>query len=226
MRPVYIGHSGFMVETERSQYIFDYYEGRLPRLSPEKPVVVFASHGHPDHYNPAVFHMLKMQGIKDILAVLSKDILSRRYPEGIEVVRALGGNQYTLPRGELVETLYSTDVGVAYLLTTPEGVIYHGGDLNDWGWEGESREYNRQMRGSYRHEIDKLKGRAIDIAFLPLDPRQEERYADGMHYFLSKVGAKAAYPMHYWGRPEVIGRFLREYPLYEGTVLDTEGIKL
>ena len=111
---------------------------------------------------------------------------------------------------------------MAYLLTTTEGVIYHAGDLNDWTWDGEPEEENRMMRGNYRHEIDKLKGRSIDLAFLPLDPRQEGDYAAGMCYFLKKIQPKIVYPMHYWDEPNIIQQFLQEFPEYENVVQNTE----
>ena len=47
----YIRHSGFLVETERFYYIFDYESGSLPELDREKPVLVLSSHSHSDHYN-------------------------------------------------------------------------------------------------------------------------------------------------------------------------------
>ena len=54
-----IFHSGFLVETAKRYFIFDYYKGELPKLNPDKPVYVFASHGHQDHYEPKVFELLK-----------------------------------------------------------------------------------------------------------------------------------------------------------------------
>ena len=55
MRITYIGHSGFLVELKKSLLLFDYYEGALPALSHEKQLYVFASHRHPDHFNPEIF---------------------------------------------------------------------------------------------------------------------------------------------------------------------------
>lgn len=218
----YIFHSGFLLETAASCYIFDYYQGRLPPFDTKKLVVVFSSHAHRDHYNPEIFSILRETGVTDIFAVLAKDIPEKKYPKDIKVLKAYAGALYTLPRGEKLETLLSTDSGVAFLLTTEEGTVFHAGDLNDWSWNGEDDGDNRQMRGSYRHEIDKLKGRELDVAFIPLDPRQDEHYADGFCYFLSTVGAKSVYPMHYWSKPDVIDRFLREYPQYESVVKYTE----
>ena len=69
-----IFHSGFLVETAKRYFIFDYYKGELPKLNPDKLVYVFASHGHQDHYEPKVFELLKQQGIVPKLAILAKDI--------------------------------------------------------------------------------------------------------------------------------------------------------
>lgn len=215
-----IYHSGFLVETKACYFLFDYYRKELPKLNPEKPILVFASHFHQDHYNKKVFELLRQQGMRDIYAILSKDIAKRSYPdaEGIEITCVTFHQHYELPCGTELETLHSTDSGVAFLVTCPEGVIYHAGDLNDWVWKGEPEQDNRQMTGSYRHEIKMLAGRTIDVAFLPLDPRQEEYYAEGMRYFLENVEVKAVYPMHYWGEPDIIERFLAEYPAYRDVV--------
>ncbi len=227
IRVTYIYHSGFCVETESSYYIFDYYKGELPALNRQKSVYVFSSHFHEDHYNPKVFGLLKEQEIplENIKAVLSSDIKRKRYPQGIEVLRVSADKSYTLADGAIAETLHSTDSGVAYLLTAKDGVIYHAGDLNDWCWEEESEEYNHNMTARFRREIDRIAGRRIDVAFLPLDVRQEKDYARGMLYFLEKADVKCAYPMHYWGHPEVISQFCEEYLKYKEIVQNTEEAK-
>lgn len=222
MKITYIFHSGFLVETEKSYYVFDYYKGSLPHLDTSRPVVVFSSHNHGDHYNAEVFDMLRNMGMKNILAVLSKDIPQSKYPSGIEVIKVHGQREYSLPGGEKLETLISTDEGVAFLLTTDEGTLYHAGDLNDWTWEGESVDYNKHMRGSYRSYINTLSGKNIDVAFIPLDPRQEQHYAAGITYFLSVVTPKEVYPMHYWEQPEIISTFLKDYPQYKTIIKNTE----
>ena len=58
MNITYICHSSFLVETAVCYYLFDYYKGALPPLKTDKPILVFASHSHSDHYNPAVFEAL------------------------------------------------------------------------------------------------------------------------------------------------------------------------
>lgn len=222
MNITYIHHSGFLVETNLCYYLFDYYKGTLPGLDPQKPILVFASHRHPDHYNPDVFRLLCNQGMEDITAVLSKDIPQHKYPKKITCCKVTFHQEYQLPCGTRLQTLLSTDQGVAFVLECEEGIIYHAGDLNDWVWSGEADTYNRQMTGSYRHEIDLIRNLSIDAAFLPLDPRQERDYARGMLYFLEKIRVKKVWPMHYWEQPEVIPDFLRSYPEYIGIVQNTE----
>lgn len=71
-------------------------------------------------------------------------------------------------------------------------------NLNDWYWEGEPEADNRRLTSAYRAEIRKIKGLHFDAAFVPLDPRQEAHYADGILYFLENVDCNAVFPMHYW----------------------------
>lgn len=218
----HIFHSGFLVETEKQYFIFDYYKYDLPPLKKDKPVYVFASHAHPDHYEPKVFELLRRQGATIRLAILAKDIKEYKYPQGIEVLKAGFDTKYEIAEHIRIRTFHSTDAGVAYLVQCEEGNIFHAGDLHDWVWDGVPEQENRQMTGSYRHEIDKLKDMQIDVAFIPLDPRQEKYYANGLLYFLEKVSVKKVYPMHFWGKYSVIDQFLREYPQYENIVRRTK----
>ena len=54
MRVTFLGHSGFLMESESVCLLFDWSEGELPPL-PEKPLFVFASHRHQDHFQPRIF---------------------------------------------------------------------------------------------------------------------------------------------------------------------------
>ena len=156
MKITYIYHSGFLVETKERYYLFDYYKGSLPSLDENKQILVFASHSHRDHYNKEVFSLLEKMGMKHVTAVLAKDILPKIYPDNVQIQKVTFHETYELPCNTILRTLHSTDAGVAFLVQCPEGNIYHAGDLNDWVWEGESEQYNKQMTGNYRHEIDLL----------------------------------------------------------------------
>lgn len=231
----YLFHSGFLVEDSRCYYLFDYYRGTLPPLNPKKPLLVFASHSHPDHYNPKIFELLALQKMTQVTAIVPRELfqkmqkkgaVKKRPPENVTVLAADFHKHYELPCGICLEALQSTDIGAAFFVKCPDGMLYHGGDLHDWVREEQSEQYNRQMTGSYRHEIDLLASLCgsmpIDAAFLPLDPLLQEYYARGILYFLEKVPVKQVYPMHYWSEPAIIQKFLREYPKYQGIVQYTE----
>lgn len=264
MEITYIYHSGFLVETAECYYLFDYYKGTLPPLHSEKPIFVFVSHSHEDHYAPAVFELLSSMGMKAVAAVFPNDIKRRRYPAGWtlledcfadsgktagkicsagddrqsgKVSSADGGkeaengctdmaalcghilkvyhsSEYVLPCRTRIKTFLSTDSGVAYLLSCPEGNFFHAGDLNDWISEDMTESERRRMTGSYRASLRGLAGVSLDAACLPLDPHLGSHYADGLLYFLKTVDTKKVYPMHFWDRPEIIAQFVREHPEY------------
>lgn len=238
MKIIYIGHSGYLVEFSGCCCLFDYYTGTLPRLSEEKPLFVFVSHHHPDHYNPVIYELAGRY--KEVRYILPPDVKLRPgripllSPEETEELRQKGaagrflrvksGQAYTLEAGGIkleLETLRSTDCGVAYLVISPEGTVFHAGDLNWWAWEGESKQCNNNMEANYKREVDRLAGRAIHVAFLPIDPRQEGYYWLGFDYFLRKIRPEKAFPMHFSGDQGIISRFLeREHEPYQSWVFD------
>lgn len=240
MKLTYIFHSGFLAETAKCYYLFDYCKGELPKLDAAKPILVFVSHSHADHYNPAVFDMLSDMGMQKVGAILPNDIKKTKYPQGMSllendgfsaadgcadrnllnrrILRVHHSRSYDFPMNTRIRTLLSTDSGVAFLLTCPEGTLFHAGDLNDWITEDMSEAERRQMTGSYRAALRGLEGIEIDAACLPLDPHLGAHYADGFLYFLKKINSKKVWPMHFGDRPEIVDRFLREHPEYADIV--------
>ena len=224
MKVTYLVHSGILVELKDYYCIFDYYKGELPPLDKEKEVVVFCSHSHNDHYNPLIFDLLNQRGMR-YQAVLANDISDENRLSKIKHSFVKPDECYQFVGGIQVETLLSNDSGVAFIVSTDEGMIYHGGDLNDWYWEGEPEEENQELRTIYHTEIGKIKGRHFDVAFVPLDPRLEAHYTDGLLYFLENVDCDAVFPIHYWGEPAVIQRFITEYSQYQYRIKNTETAK-
>lgn len=79
MKVTYIHHSSFLVETDENYFLFDYFEGELPEFKEDKPLLVFASHRHGDHFSPVIFELAGKH--KKTGFVLSDDIWKRRVPE-------------------------------------------------------------------------------------------------------------------------------------------------
>lgn len=220
MKITYLGHSGFLAETKEHYLLFDYYTGKLPVFLPEKKLTVFVSHSHQDHYNKAIFGI--DSGRFPITYVLSKDIRRKQAEELVKredkLLFVKARESCELHGGQMrIETLRSTDAGVAYIVTVTQESgktrrIYHAGDLNLWKWEGESKAHNNNMEANYRREMALLKGRHFDAAFVPLDPRLEQFAFGGMDIFLEMADADAVFPMHFWKQPEIIRDYLRARP--------------
>ena len=158
-------------------------------------------------------------------AVLANDIRKRNHLSDLKITYVYHDQTYNLDNGTEVDTLLSNDSGVAFIVKTKEGTIYHAGDLNDWYWDGELKADNQRLTSAYRAEIRKIKGIHFDAAFVPLDPRQEDHYADGILYFLKNVDCNVIFPMHYWNDASVIKRFITEYPQYKSRIKNTECTK-
>lgn len=212
MKITYIYHSCFLVETQAVILLFDYFKGELPVLDNEKKIYVFASHKHQDHFDLSIFSLAEQYD--NVIYILSRDIkMNAHYMErrGIsqkarDKIYYVGKNENAIYGDIAVETLTSTDQGVAFIVSLEGETLYHAGDLNWWSWQGESEEESNHAESSFLREMEKIEGRIFDVAFLPLDSRQEDRFHWGFDYFMRATKTKQAIPMHMWGDYSVIPR--------------------
>lgn len=54
MRVTFLAHDGFLIELDSVCLLFDWWKGALPPL-PDKPLLVFVSHRHADHFSRKSF---------------------------------------------------------------------------------------------------------------------------------------------------------------------------
>lgn len=217
MKVTYLKHSGFMVESRNYIYLFDYIGGNIDKaIKSDKKIYVMVSHIHDDHFSKIIFDIAtKHDNVTyilsyDVVKKIKKNAILSKMTEQLNIIRVQAHEKYKID-DIVVETLKSTDEGVSFIVSEKDGTIYHAGDLNWWHWDGEPKSWNRNMEVNFKREIDSMRGRKIDIAFVPLDPRQEEAYYMGMDYFIKNVGANEIYPMHFWGEPRIIDRYKSEY---------------
>lgn len=93
LKITYIHHSSFSVELENAVLLFDYFKGTLPEFPAEKPLFIFASHFHADHYDPLIFQLGEKR--ENVFYTLSKEIgkkipekYRKRYKDKIRLVKA------------------------------------------------------------------------------------------------------------------------------------------
>jgi L-ascorbate metabolism protein UlaG (beta-lactamase superfamily) len=134
MKLTYIFHSGFVLETERTILVFDYWMDPAnvmeSVLQSEKPLYVFSSHFHEDHFTRDIFEWRKHK--ENITYILSKDILRHRRAGKTEADAWLAKGASWSDGLVSVKALGSTDSGVSWIVETEGKRIFHAGDLNNW----------------------------------------------------------------------------------------------
>jgi L-ascorbate metabolism protein UlaG (beta-lactamase superfamily) len=218
MNVTYLGHSGFLVETEKSYYLFDYIRGELPEFNSDKALYVFASHSHEDHFSMNIFDEAIAQcATAYILGYDIKRKFRKSMPPAVagnlEKLYWANSNTSIEFKDCTVNNLKSTDLGVAFVISERDSNIniYHAGDLNWWHWDGEDKAWNRNMEVNFKRSIDKIKDVHFDVAFVPLDPRLESAYYYGFKYYLDTVSVDKIFPMHFWKDYSVIDRYISEH---------------
>ncbi len=194
----FLEHSGFTAELSDCILVFDFHEDPAHVLEPilhtGKPVYFFVSHVHGDHFNPEI----RKFAAENVMYVMHRDCILTGASEDHVCLMDVGG---TFSDSRLcIEMGASTDAGGSFWIRHSETSIFHAGDLNWWHWFGDPENANREARDAYFREIERVSGRSTDIAFFPVDARQEAAREWGAEAFLEAVEVKKAFvPMHAFG---------------------------
>lgn len=200
MNITFLYHSSFLVELSGCTLLFDWYGGPVPDYDRSKPLYVFASHHHGDHYAPEIFAQLGMDNVWYVLANCIRLSAKRKAALGIDdshVFRLAAGRHLSLG-GLDIQTYRSTDAGVAFLVEVEGKTIFHAGDLHWWHWAEEDAAWNQAMERDFKKECAKLQGKPVDVGFFVLDPRQEGEFWWGFDWWMRTTEVKHAFPMHSW----------------------------
>lgn len=209
LKVTYLFHSGFLVETENSYLLFDYWKGQIPELDAKKALFVFASHAHHDHYSKEIFKLENR--CVSVTYILSSDIKKASgYWKKAENVHFIAPHESLEIEGMEINTLTSTDEGVAFVVRVDGHQIYHAGDLHWWHWPGEPEEDNTWHKNAFQKEMSYIAGQKMDCAFVPLDPRQEEAGSWGMDYYLKNVPSRYVFPMHFWEDYKMVQTYIED----------------
>lgn len=216
MKLTYIYHSGFAVETENCILVFDWWKDPSDVingiLASEKPLYVFSSHFHEDHFDRKILSWKEHR--KDIKYILSKDILKhyRAKKEDADVWMAKGG-QWSDGIVSVTAT-GSNDSGVSWIVETGGRRIFHAGDLNNWYSRFLTEDFSGGLVTSREtgREVDPLReekmfvGELKDIAkiadsfyvvFFPVDGRIGNGYTKGARQFITRFRTGLFVPMHF-----------------------------
>ena len=216
MRLTYIFHSGFVLETEKSILIFDYWmdPGNVMEsiLQSKKPLYVLSSHFHEDHFTREIFEWRKQK--ENITYILSKDILRHRRANKEEVEAWLAKGASWSDELVSVIALGSTDSGVSWIVKTEGKCIFHAGDLNNWyarflpeavpGQAIYSEEFEEDIDpiAHEKHYLGELKDirkvtDSFDLVMFPIDGRIGNGYTLGGRQFIERFKVGMFVPMHF-----------------------------
>jgi L-ascorbate metabolism protein UlaG (beta-lactamase superfamily) len=191
--------------------IFDYFRdsGGLAAngaAQSRKPVYVFVSHSHADHFNPDIF---LWTASREITYILSKDIGGELKQPGKKIILLEKGESYD--DGVIYAKAYgSTDEGVSFFVRTANETLFHAGDLNNWHWRGESTpEEARNAENYFLMELKDISNeiKAVDLAMFPTDPRLGGGFLLGAEQFTAAVSVGLFAPMHFWDKFESAWEF-------------------
>ena len=225
----YVWHDCFIVVTDTCSMVFDYWceapredsadgpdcradmPGAIAVLDRSRPLYVFVSHSHKDHYNPAIFAWA--QTFDKIRYIVSNDVY-RRMRHVISATSVYNGpkveaSKVTAMRaGDVfddgcvrVRAFPSTDIGNSYAVSAAGRDFFHAGDLNAWIWKDESAEEEiRKAVGDFEaclHSMHDSGIRRFDYAFFPVDSRIGTDYFTGASMFVREFDVARFFPMHF-----------------------------
>lgn len=216
MKLTYIFHSGFALETEQSILIFDFWMDPAhvmhSVLQSQKPIYVFSSHFHEDHFTREIFNWKKLKS--NITYILSKDILRHRRAAKEDADTWLAKGASWSDDRISVKAQGSTDSGVSWIVETEGKRIFHAGDLSNWyarflpdavpGQTIYSEEFEEHI-DPIAHEkrfLGELKdirkvADSFDLVMFPIDARIGNGYTLGGRQFIERFKVGLFVPMHF-----------------------------
>ena len=216
MKLTYIFHSGFALETGACILVFDDWKDPAnvfpSLLESGKPLYVFSSHFHEDHFNREIFGW-KMH-TAHIRFILSKDIVKHRRAQKDEAdVWLAKGGTWQDPLLHVTAT-GSNDSGVSWVVRTEGRLIFHAGDLKNWyarfltgntrggliyspgfGCPVDPQREEKLFLGELK-DIRKITDR-FDVAMWPVDGRIGNGYTRGPRQFIERFKVGWLVPMHF-----------------------------
>lgn len=218
MTLTYIFHSGFVLEAENCILVFDYWmdpSNTMQKFTRStKPIYVFSSHFHEDHFTKEIFEWRENNPSTKYTYILSKDILKRKRAnkEDADVWLAKGA-QWEDENIKVFAT-GSNDSGVSWIVEVDGKKIFHAGDLCNWYARFLvdatpeqtifSQEFGENINpvAEEKRFLGELKDiRKIsdhfDIAMFPVDGRIGNGYTLGGRQFIDRFKVNLFIPMHF-----------------------------
>lgn len=201
MRVEYIDNNGYVVETKRAVYIFNYVEGLLPAayLRSDKPLMFFVSNAGQEYYSQSVFaykksviysHDVPQDPVNKVFKMFPGDMVHLGYAK----VYAHGSNRD----------------GLIYVVEEEDFTIVCAGSFNNWHYQETSSLKRVEMETAYF--LDVLKSiqdvSPVDILIFPVNPDMGYNYDYGARKAVARLKPRFFFPTQF-KRRELISEFER-----------------
>ena len=207
----YLKHSGWAIKTKSALLVFDYWDNDPApdekllangHIRPEelkgRPVYVFASHDHGDHFDPRILEWEKTN--PNITYIFGFE------PETKEGIVSLAPRVQKTVGPLTVTTIKANDAGVGFAVEVDGLTVFHAGDHSNNKLETAGNDFFP--------EIDFLakKGIRPDISFFlnmyGCGSTNPEAFQKGIFYAVDKLKIKSVLPMHGANKEWVYGNLV------------------
>lgn len=186
----HLGHSTVTLETDSFFFLVDWYEGPV-RYPEDKPILCIATHGHSDHFSPALLR----QAPQHARFLFSTDI--REQIEDDPRIAWMAPDASLTLDGVRFHSFGSTDRGISLWWEVDGLRFFHAGDLNAWIWEEDDEPTQQKERDDFLTEVKKIAAHPIDVACVPADPRLGDAFAEGCRLFMEHCRPRQLLPLHF-----------------------------
>ncbi|NLC64213.1 MAG: hypothetical protein GX753_00915 [Erysipelothrix sp.] len=183
MNVEYINKNGYIVETDRAVYVFDYVEGRLPAayLRNGKPLLFFVSNNGVHHYSESIYNYRKT-------VVLSYDVDVTPYSR----VFKMKSNEMIHLGFAKVYSFSDLNEGISYAIVEDDVRVFFGGRLN---MNENDSPYQNELYFDLVHKINKYA--PYTIAILEVNINDGMRYMEGAQYFINHCKPRHLFPLNF-----------------------------
>ena len=187
MNVEYIKDNGYVVETSRATYVFDYVEGNLSGhyLRRDKPLIFLVSKDDPTYFSQSILAYEKTMIFSDDFNFAPfRKVFMMAHNENIH----LGFSQ--------IFSFNSGNGGLSYLIKEADVSIFCGGPM------GISQNSNKQqyaiLKQNFMEAIRPVFEFApVDILIFGVNPMNQKDYDEGARYAIVGLGPKVFFPTRF-----------------------------
>lgn len=189
MHVEYINKNGYIVETKRAVYVFDYVDGRLPAayLRNSKPLLFFVSNKDDAHYSQSVFSYSKT-------VVLSYDVDVIPYSK---VFKMKHDDMLHLGFAK-VFAIQVPSGGLSYIIKEVDTTLLYASHLSLYALDDGNKLTPAYEKELFFNAVKLIKAyEPFDIAILEVNSDLGDRHVDGLEYILDRIEVGHVFPTNF-----------------------------